>query len=95
MTIVDAVKNEQKGDSLEAEALEKGFDVRKVNFASSDPAEEKGEEKSEPTSVVPIVAAVGACACIGLFGAIYMKRRKTDDKLPGEIFTIDDKNSVL
>ncbi|CAH0516618.1 unnamed protein product [Peronospora belbahrii] len=36
-----------------------------------------------------------ACACIGVLGAVYMKRRKEEEKMPGEIFTIDDKNSVL
>ncbi|KAG6620917.1 uncharacterized protein IUM83_11668 [Phytophthora cinnamomi] len=80
-----------KGDSNDA--VQKGFNVQQVNFADSDPAEEKGEEKK--SSAVPLIAAVGACACIGVLGAVYLKRRKDDDKLPGEIFTIDDKNSVL
>ncbi|EGZ21916.1 hypothetical protein PHYSODRAFT_251338 [Phytophthora sojae] len=76
-------------------ATQQGFNVHHVNFAASNPEEEKGEEKESSSSAVPLIAAVGACACIGVLGAVYLKRRKDDDKLPGEIFTIDDKNSVL
>ncbi|CAI5739749.1 unnamed protein product [Hyaloperonospora brassicae] len=75
-------------------AVEKGFSVQEVKFASGDPVDES-EEKQSSSGTIPIVAGVGACACIALLGAVYMKRRKDDDKLPGEIFTIDDKNSVL
>ncbi|KAH7487954.1 hypothetical protein PRIC1_007937 [Phytophthora ramorum] len=74
--------------------VQKGFDVHQVKFTSSDPKEEGGEEE-EKTSMVPLMAAIGACACIGVLGAVYMKRRNEEEKLPGEIFTIDDKNSVL
>ncbi|KAL4155490.1 hypothetical protein PRNP1_007600 [Phytophthora ramorum] len=74
--------------------VHKGFDVHQVKFTSSDPKEEGGEEE-EKTSMVPLMAAIGACACIGVLGAVYMKRRNEEEKLPGEIFTIDDKNSVL
>ncbi|OWZ21173.1 hypothetical protein PHMEG_0004311 [Phytophthora megakarya] len=76
--------------------VEKGFNVHQVNFASSDPKQEKDEEKeSSGNSTVYVVGALGACACVGVMAAVYMKRRNDEDKLPGEIFTIDDKNSVL
>ncbi|KAG7377595.1 hypothetical protein PHYPSEUDO_011411 [Phytophthora pseudosyringae] len=83
----------KSGSGTSSPGVQKGFDVHQVKFTSSDPEEEKGEESS--SSYVPLVAAVGACACIGVLGAVYLKRRNDDDKLPGEIFTIDDKNSVL
>ncbi|GMF65316.1 unnamed protein product [Phytophthora lilii] len=75
--------------------VEQGFNVQQVKFSASDPAKEKGEEKESSSSAVPLIAAVGACACIGVLGAVYLKRRNEEEKLPGEIFTIDDKNSVL
>ncbi|KAG3191486.1 hypothetical protein PC128_g10908 [Phytophthora cactorum] len=73
--------------------VQKGFDVHQVKFTTGDPNEEKGEESS--TNYTLLYVSLGACACIGVLGAVYLKRRKDDDKLPGEIFTIDDKNSVL
>ncbi|CEG36009.1 uncharacterized protein PHALS_00331 [Plasmopara halstedii] len=75
------------------DSVAKGFDVNKVEFSVSDPSEEGGENVSKDHT--PLIAAVGACACVGVLGAVYMKRRKQNEKLPGEIFTIDDKNSVL
>ncbi|KAE8909022.1 hypothetical protein PF005_g12055 [Phytophthora fragariae] len=87
-------RSSSKGDSND-DTVQQGFNVHHVNFAASDPNEEKGEEKESSSSAVPLIAAVGACACIGVLGTVYLKRRQEDDKLPGEIFTIDDKNSVL
>uniref|UniRef100_A0AAV1UFC2 Uncharacterized protein n=1 Tax=Peronospora matthiolae TaxID=2874970 RepID=A0AAV1UFC2_9STRA len=72
-----------------------GFDVHNIKYSSSEDQSEFEEKKQSSSSTIPIVAGVGACACIGLLGAVYMKRRKDNDKLAGEIFTIDDKNSVL
>ena len=72
-----------------------GFDVHSVNYSTGEEQNEVEEKKKSSSSTIPIVAGVGACACIGLLGAVYMKRRKDNDKLAGEIFTIDDKNSVL
>ncbi|CAI5744425.1 unnamed protein product [Peronospora destructor] len=74
-----------------------GFSIRQVGFASNSPAEEVGEvpsaEKTDYTMF--IVAGVAGCVCIGILGSVYLKRRKNSDKLQGDIFTIDDKNSVL
>ncbi|TDH72422.1 hypothetical protein CCR75_003177 [Bremia lactucae] len=76
--------------------VEKGFEVAQVNFATSDTSEEIGENKTPGSNTVLIVAAVGACACVGVLGVVLMKRRKgSEKKLSGDIFTIDDKNSVL
>ncbi|KAF1771904.1 hypothetical protein GQ600_20574 [Phytophthora cactorum] len=66
---------------------------RTATSTTSTAAREKGEESS--TNYTLLYVSLGACACIGVLGAVYLKRRKDDDKLPGEIFTIDDKNSVL
>ena len=74
-----------------------GFGMRQVGFASNDLAEEADEEDpAEKTDhTVFIVAAVAGCVCIGIIGAVFLKRRKDNNKLQGDIFTIDDKNSVL
>ncbi|KAK1932260.1 hypothetical protein P3T76_012254 [Phytophthora citrophthora] len=74
--------------------VQKGFDVQQVKFSSSDPNEEKGENAE--SSSTPLFAGLGAAACVGVVATVYyVKRRNEEDKLPGEIFTIDDKNSVL
>ncbi|GMF48590.1 unnamed protein product [Phytophthora fragariaefolia] len=90
-----ASKSASSGKDDSEDTVQKGFNVHQVNFAASDPMEEEGEEKESVSNAFLPFAAVGACACIGVLGAVYIKRRKEDDKLPGEIFTIDDKNSVL
>ncbi|EEY56321.1 uncharacterized protein PITG_09831 [Phytophthora infestans T30-4] len=89
---VDSDSDSKSGSSTPS-PVQKGFDVHQVKFTTGDPEEEKGEESS--TDYTLLYVSLGACACIGVLGAVYMKRRKEDDKLPGEIFTIDDKNSVL
>ncbi|RLN56658.1 hypothetical protein BBJ29_001045 [Phytophthora kernoviae] len=76
------------------EPIEKGYSLQEVNFASGD-VKENGEDDDESSSTLPIIGAVGACAVVGVLAAVYVKRRNEEEKLPGEIFTIDDKNSVL
>lgn len=78
--------------SLDHNPAAKGFDLKNVEFSTSNQEENVNDTSSNYTL---LVAGGGACACFGLFGVLYMKRRKQNDKLPGEIFTIDDKNSVL
>ncbi|POM61680.1 hypothetical protein PHPALM_29271 [Phytophthora palmivora] len=88
--------DDSKSSSGTPAPVEKGFNVHQVNFAASNPEEEGGEEKKDSTSSTTWIAGtLGACACVGVLATVYMKRRNDDDKLPGEIFTIDDKNSVL
>ena len=71
-----------------------GFGMRQVGFASNDLAEEADEEDpAEKTDHnVFIVAAVAGWVCIGIIGAVFMKRRKEKKKIKGEILNIDDKN---
>ncbi|KAG7396362.1 hypothetical protein PHYBOEH_002445 [Phytophthora boehmeriae] len=89
-TIVE--KNEV--DEATPKPAEKGYSLQEVNFASGD-IKEDGEDEQEESSTLPIIGAVGACAVVGVLAAVYVKRRSEEEKLPGEIFTIDDKNSVL
>ncbi|CAI5727544.1 unnamed protein product [Peronospora destructor] len=74
-----------------------GFGIRQVGFASNYPAGEVDEVPSaEKTNyTIFIVAGMAGCVCIGILGAVYLKRRKDNGKLQADIFTIDDKNSVL
>ncbi|CAH0491806.1 hypothetical protein KXD40_008399 [Peronospora effusa] len=73
-----------------------GFGMQ-VGFASNDDPDEVDEENSAQKTnyTVFVVGGVAGCVCIGIIGAVYMKRRKDKGKLQGDIFTIDDKNSVL
>ncbi|KAF4319959.1 hypothetical protein BBO99_00004431 [Phytophthora kernoviae] len=86
--------NQHVPDEATPEPVEKGYSLQEVNFASGD-VKENGEDDEESSSALPIIGAVGACAVVGVLAAVYVKRRNEEEKLPGEIFTIDDKNSVL
>ncbi|ETK89132.1 hypothetical protein F441_06842 [Phytophthora nicotianae CJ01A1] len=89
---VDSDSDSKSGSSTPS-PVQKGFDVHQVKFTTSDPEQEDDEESS--TDYTGLYVALCACGCIGVLAVAYLKRRKEDDKLPGEIFTIDDKNSVL